>query len=217
MCLSPLATQASEPEVELRSPESQGCMLLRECNEDVERVFTYQSLEASFDNDEMLGVREAIEVNRIIRALDMKGVGVYVGPERYFMDRVRGLYQTEHNVLFLNREYIDNPGTLMSVLRHEGWHAAQDCMAGTIDNTFIAIIEPEDEVPMIWRELAERTYTGPYAAALPWEAEASWAGRTADMTADALEVCAGPTPMWEVYEPTPMTREWLVKNGFMVG
>ena len=37
-------------------------------------------------------------------------------------------------------------------------HTAQDCMAGTIDNTLIAIIKPEEDVPMVWRVMAERTY-----------------------------------------------------------
>ena len=99
----------------------------------------------------------------------------------------------------------------MQLMRHEGWHAAQDCMAGTINNSLIAIIKPEEEVPMIWRVLAERTYPD---AAVPWEAEAGWAGRTAGMTQAALEACADGN-MWEVYEPTPMTREWLVENGYL--
>ena len=38
----------------------------------------------------------------------------------------------------------------MQVMRHEGWHAAQDCMAGSIENSLIAIIKPEDEVPIVW-------------------------------------------------------------------
>jgi len=99
----------------------------------------------------------------------------------------------------------------MSVMRHEGWHAAQDCMAGTIDNSFIAIIMPEDTVPMIWRELAERTYP---KSALPWEAEASWAGRTESMTANALNACAA-GEMWNEYEPTPLTRKFLVEKGYI--
>ena len=212
--LSPTATLASEPDVELRSAESQGCMLLRECTEGVQRIFHYQEIEALFDG-EMFGVEEAIEVNQIIRDLDKKGVGVYLGPDEYFMNRVRGLYQTEENVLFLNSGWVNDPRTALAVLRHEGWHAAQDCMAGTIDNTYIAIIKPEEEVPMIWRELAERTYIGPWKNAVPWEAEASWAGREPGMTAQALRVCASNQPMWEAYEPTPMTREWLVNNGFI--
>ena len=99
----------------------------------------------------------------------------------------------------------------MQLMRHEGWHAAQGCMAGTINNSLIAIIKPEEEVPMIWRVLAERTYPD---AAVPWEAEAGWAGRTEGMTQATLEACADGN-MWEVYEPTPMTREWLVENGYL--
>ena len=44
--------------------------------------------------------------------------------------------------------------------------------------------------------------------------EAYWAGHTEGMTAAALESCAAGT-MWSDYEPTPMTREWLVENGFI--
>ena len=39
---------------------------------------------------------------------------------------------------------------------------------GSIENNLIAIIKPEEDVPMIWREMAERTYP---AEAVPWEAE----------------------------------------------
>ena len=94
---------------------------------------------------------------------------------------------------------MNEPHVLMQLMRHEGWHAAQDCMAGTIKNSMIAIIKPEDEVPLIWRVLAERTYP---AEAVPWEAEAGWAGRTENMTQDALDSCAAGT-MWKDYEPTP--------------
>ena len=94
------------------------------------------------------------------------------------------------------------PNVLMSVMRHEGWHAAQDCMAGTIDNSMIAIIKPE---------MVERTYP---KSAVPWEAEATWAGKTEGMTSNALAACADGN-MWEVYEPTPLTREYLVKEGYI--
>ena len=49
-------------------------------------------------------------------------------------------------------------------------------MAGTIKNNMIAIIKNEEDVPMIWAELVKRTYP-PHA--IPWEAEATWAGKTA--------------------------------------
>ena len=96
-------------------------------------------------------------------------------------------------------------------MRHEGWHVAQDCMAGTIKNSFVAIILPEDSVPPLWRAMTERTYP---SAAIPWEAEATWAGKTEGMTQKALAACAT-GKMWEVYEPTPLTRKFLVEEGFI--
>ena len=103
------------------------------------------------------------------------------------------------------------PHILMQLMRHEGWHAAQDCMAGTIENSMIAIIKPEEEVPMIWRVLAERTYP---ESAVPWEAEAQWAGRTEGMTMKALQACAR-GQMWTEYQPTPLTRQWLEENKYI--
>jgi hypothetical protein len=34
------------------------------------------------------------------------------------------------------------------------------------------------------------------------------------MTMNALAACAGGN-MWEVYEPTPLTREYLIKEGYI--
>ena len=45
------------------------------------------------------------------------------------------------------------------------------------------------------------------------EAEAD-AGRTEGMTQAALEACAA-GKMWEVYEPTPLTRKWLLENNYI--
>ncbi len=50
---------------------------------------------------------------------------------------------------------------------------------------------------------------------MPWEAEASWAGREEGMTAQALEACAT-GKMWEIYDPTPLTEQWLKENGYLV-
>ena len=147
----------------------------------------------------------------MLSSLNQIGVGVFLADEKYFPIGHRGVYHTVSNNFFLNKRYMDRPGTLMSVMRHEGWHAAQDCMAGTIDNSMIAIILPEEQVPMVWRVMAERTYP---ENAVPWEAEAGWAGRTENMTKDALAACAT-GKMWEIYEPTPMTAEWLRDNGYI--
>ena len=86
------------------------------------------------------------------------------------------------NNFFLNVDHMKRPGTMMSVMRHEGWHAAQDCMdLGSIKNNFIAIIKPEEEVPRMYQAIAKSAYkTQPHA--IPWEKEAYWAGHTEGMT-----------------------------------
>ena len=190
--------------------DSMGCMLLGECTDGVKKVYSMLDISSEYPNaEEFTSVTG--EFHNMLHSLNQVGVNVFLSDSKYFPSGHRGVYHTVSNNFFLNKDYMGKPGTLMMVMRHEGWHAAQDCMAGTIDNSLIAIIMPEDEVPMIWRVLAERTYP---KSALPWEAEAGWAGRTENMTMNALAACAGGN-MWEVYEPTPLTRKYLQQNGYI--
>ena len=189
--------------------DAMGCMLLRECTDGVDKVESIASIADQYPNTNFDGVAD--EFNTMLVALEQVGVGVFLADSKYFPHTHRGVYHTVGNNFFLNKKYMDSTNYLMQVMRHEGWHAAQDCMAGTIKNSLIAIIKPEDEVPMVWRTMAERTYP---EAAVPWEAEAGWAGRTEGMTAKALEACATGA-MWKIYEPTPLTREYLEKEGYI--
>ena len=190
--------------------DSMGCMMLRECTDGVKPVVSLMDVSKEYDNWEEFTIISA-EFNSMVNSLNQVGVGVYLADSKYFPVGHRGVYHTVSNNFFLNRKYMGEPGVLMSVMRHEGWHAAQDCMAGTINNSLVAIIKPEEDVPPLWRGLAERTYP---SAAVPWEAEAGWAGRTEGMTRDALAACAN-GKMWEQYKPTPKTREWLQLNGYL--
>ena len=153
----------------------------------------------------------ANEFNNMLSSLNAIGVKVFLADQKYFPVSHRGVYHTVGNNFFLNKAFMGRPSVLMSVMRHEGWHAAQDCMAGTIDNSLIAIIKPEDEVPMLWSDMVESAYP---ESAWPWEKEATWAGKTEGMTSDALAACANGN-MWEVYEPTPLTRKYLVDFGYI--
>ena len=192
------------------SMDSMGCMLVRECTDGVEKITSLLDISSKYD-DPTRFTHISDEFNRMLTSLSQVGVEVFLAPEKYFPFGHRGVYHTVSNTFFLNKRYMGYPGTLMSVMRHEGWHAAQDCMAGSIKNSLIAIIKPEESVPMIWRTLAERTYP---KNAVPWEAEAAWAGRTEGMTEKALAACATGS-MWEVYEPTPLTRKYLVEEGYI--
>ena len=188
-----------------RSFDSVGCMMLKECTEGVRKVSTWSDLGPEYEI-------AAGEIDEIVQALDKVGASVYLADEKYFAFRMRGVYDVRGNSMFLNEFYIDQPTKMIQVIRHEGWHAAQDCMAGTLNNTFTALIHPEEDVPDWIRRGAERTYP---KKVLPFEAEAMWAMYVEDKTVEALKVCGGPKKMWEHYTPTPLTEEWLKKEGFM--
>jgi len=191
---------------------SMGCMLLQECTDDVDEVFSLLDVSSQYPNTESF-TPVANEFNNMLVSLNQVGVKVYLADEKYFPVGHRGVYHTVSNNFFLNKAFMGRPGTLMSVMRHEGWHAAQDCMAGTIDNSLIAIILPEDQVPPMYQNIVKRTYIL-QPGAIPWEKEAYWAGHTEGMTMAALEACAA-GEMWNVYPPTPLTREYLVKEGYI--
>jgi hypothetical protein len=200
----------AEPTKGYYTMDAMGCMLLRECTKDVEEVHSLLDISTNYPNTEEF-TPVALEFNNMLMSLNQIGVKVYLADERYFPKMHRGVYHTVSNNFFLNKKYMDDPGTLMMVMRHEGWHAAQDCMAGSIKNSMIAIIHAEEDVPMLWRTLVERTYP---ASAVPWEAEAQWAGRTEGMTMKALQSCAAGT-MWTDYQLTPLTRKWLEEEGYL--
>ena len=207
-----MSVQAGEDKITkgYNSMDAMGCMLVRECTKDVEEVHSLLDISANYPNTEEF-TPHALEFNNMLTALHQVGVKVYLADERYFPKMHRGVYHTVSNHFYLNKRYVHRPHIMMSVVRHEGWHAAQDCMAGTIKNNMIAIIKNEEDVPGIWKEMVKRTYP---AHAQPWEAEATWAGKTEGMTQKALESCARGT-MWTDYDPTPMTEEWLRENNYI--
>ena len=196
---------------EYYSNHSMGCMLLRECTDGVKQINSIADIADTYPDNNFSSV--ANEFNSMLTALKQIGVNVFLAEEKYFPVGHRGVYHTVSNNFFLNKTFMKRPHVLMSVMRHEGWHAAQDCMAGSIDNSMIAIIMPEENVPMIWQEIATETYRD-MPGAIPWEKEATWAGKTEGMTMKALRSCALGT-MWSDYEPTPLTGEWLRENGYI--
>lgn len=192
--------------------DAMGCMLLKECKEDITQVKSSDDIRNMFPNQNWDVVSE--EFDAIVNAFDKLDVNVYVASPRYFPPAHRGVYHTVSNHMYLNEAWVSRPHVLMAVLRHEGWHAAQDCMAGTLDNTLLAIIRPEEDVPSLWADMAAKAYYQ-NPKAIPWEKEAFWAGHEEGMTQEALEVCASGTPMWEVYPPTPLTKQWLIENNYI--
>jgi hypothetical protein len=192
------------------SYHSLGCLILRECTEDVVQIKSLEDIKTAIpgaDYDWYEG-----EIDSLLYAMDNIGIEVFIADEKYFPPNHRGVYTPNGNTMFLNRDWMLEPHYLLRVLRHEGWHAAQDCMAGTIDNSHVAVIHG-DKTPGFWVETAARTYP---EKVVPWESEAMWAATQNNMTYQALLVCGSDhQAMWDAYEPTPLTREWLVMEGYI--
>jgi hypothetical protein len=208
LLLFPFASEA-KPTKGWYTMDAMGCMIVRECRDNVDKVSSIKDLERDYPNTDYSLVSG--EFDSMIASLQRVNVNVFLADEKYFPPGHRGVYHTVGNNFFLNRRFMHRPSVLMTVMRHEGWHAAQDCMAGTIKNSLIALIHPEEMVPPIWRDIVEKTYP---KSAVPFEAEAKWAGKTANMTADALNACAA-GEMWKVYKPTPLTEKWLREEGYI--
>ena len=114
----------AEPKVKgWNTMDAMGCMLLRDCTKDVKRITSIQDIADYYPDSDYSGV--AAEFNSILNSLNKIGVNVFLGDQRYFPKMHRGVYHTVGNNFFLNTRHMRKPGTLMSVMRHEGWHAAQ--------------------------------------------------------------------------------------------
>lgn len=136
-------TVKAHEKVEPFTMGAMGCMLLRECTENVRPVNSIQDIKDSYPDVDYSLVAD--EFNSMVESLRKVGVGVFLADSKWFPPGNRGVYHTVGNNFFLNDAFMHRQGTLMSVTRHEGWHAAQDCMAGTIDNSLIALILPEEK------------------------------------------------------------------------
>ena len=106
---------------------SMGCMLLQECTEGVTEVFSLLDVSSKYDDPDSFTFASN-EFNQMLVALNQVGVKVYLADTKYFPVGHRGVYHTVSNNFYLNDAFMHRPSTLMSVMRHEGWHAAQDCI-----------------------------------------------------------------------------------------
>jgi len=210
-----LPVQASQiakkqPTVAPYTPSAMGCMILLECTEGVEQLTVESEIFKSSDFDLFRD-----EIKAILVGLDANKVPVYLAPRRYWIPGTIGLYKPDINRLYINDYLLKDPREFLGTLRHEGWHAVQDCMAGGISTSFMAQVHQDKEIPNWVIKQTTRTYTAAgMARAIPWESDANWAEEQANVTAKHLAMC-GKGPLWEQVRPTPMTMEWLIGCGWM--
>ena len=189
----------AQPNVRPNSLDATGCMKVGDCTNNVVKIETYDDV---IEHYPFYGRDHEEEITSLLAALNASGVEVFIADHSYFPIDNRGLYYTDVNKMFLNDIYVANAKTLLEVMRHEGWHAAQDCMAGDISNTYIAVIHNDNLIPNTHKVMADLRYGRSMPNAIPWEQEAIWSASVPNMTADALNACAR-GQMWNEYEPTP--------------
>tara|TARA_R100000900_G_scaffold119948_1_gene94605 strand:+ start:10 stop:627 length:618 start_codon:yes stop_codon:yes gene_type:complete len=156
------------------------------------------------------------EANSIITNLDEMGVKVYNASPEYFIKNYRAVYFADKNAVYINKKYIDGDGDLsfLEILRHEGWHAAQDCMGGGMNTGVLKSIFSHVVIP---EEITQETFAryGFDPTVVRIEREAVWAMKVEGMTLKALKACNSNVPMWETYFPPKRTWQYLYWNGFI--
>ena len=162
------------------------CMASRRCRDGVKSINDISDIASSYPDSDFDIIAD--EFNRMLVTLKRIGIKVFLGDEKYFPEIYRGVYSTSRNTFYLNKGYMDTPKSLIRTMRHEGWHAAQDCKAG-IDNMRLELIVSEHLVPKSYRNLVEKIYHDE-PDQIPFESEAYFAAYKKDLTQLALDVCA---------------------------
>ena len=162
------------------------CMASQRCKDGIKSINDISDISSSYPDSDFDIVAD--EFNRMLVTLKRIGIKVFLGDEKYFPEVYRGVYSTSRNTFYLNKGYMNTPESLIRTMRHEGWHAAQDCKAG-IDNMRLELIVSEHLVPKSYRNLVEEIYYDE-PDQIPFESEAYFAAYRKDLTQLALDVCA---------------------------
>ena len=162
------------------------CMASQRCKDGIKSINDISDISSSYPDSDFDIVAD--EFNRMLTTLKRIGIKVFLGDEKYFPEVYRGVYSTSRNTFYLNKGYMNTPESLIRTMRHEGWHAAQDCKAG-INNMRLELIVSEYLVPKSYRNLVEEIYHDE-PDQIPFESEAYFAAYRKDLTQLALDVCA---------------------------
>jgi|TARA_B100000073_G_C23626109_1_gene530591 hypothetical protein len=189
---------AHEEEPLFHTYESMECMRERECTEG---VFGFNSE----------GYSE--EIQKLHSLLNELEIEVYEAAPEYFVNQYRALYYSDDNRIFINIGYVESEEDLLEMIRHEGWHVAQDCMAGSLANSDLAGLLDHNMIPEFIMDETYARYGIDEPETIRIEREAVWAMTIPDMTIDALVACTSETPIWETYFPPKRTWQYLYHNG----
>ena len=161
------------------------CMIYRRCKDGVKLINDISDISNYYPNSNFDIVTD--EFNRMLASLKKIGVEVFLGDERYFPKKYRGVYSSRKNNIYLNEAYMSDPGGFIRTMRHEGWHVAQDCKSGMKSKTMKPIIS-DKYIPKSYHKTVERIYAD-RPDEIKIEKGAYWAGFVVGMSEAALESC----------------------------
>ena len=78
--------------------DAMGCMLLRECTNDVQKIESIQDIRDVYPDSNYDPI--ASEFDSIVQSFNKVGVGVFLANEKYFPVAHRGVYHTVGNNFF---------------------------------------------------------------------------------------------------------------------
>ena len=171
----PMPAMAMKGEDLFYTHTAQKCMKFRECTAGV---------------DEVTPEGRSDEAKEILSKLKVINVKVYEAIPQYFYNQSRALYFPDKNTIYINKMYSGAPGVFINLLRHEAWHAAQDCAVG-LHNSSITPLRKHMDVPVEYKKDALLRYGTGDPFTFKVEREALWAGDTPGMTSDELDLCIG--------------------------
>ncbi len=130
------------------------------------------------------------ELTRFFTAADKLGIKLYISKAKHFGKDNQGSYNVVYNNIYLNEDIIKHPQGTVGVIRHEIWHAVQDCAAGGLSNTFSKSIFSPDELPLWVKTTANDLYKHTSDKTKEEEAEAIYISTQRYDAVESLEECA---------------------------
>ena len=130
------------------------------------------------------------ELTRFFTVADKLGIKLYISKEKHFGKNNQGVYNRVYNNIYLNEKIIPYPRGTVRVIRHEIWHAVQDCSVGGLYNNSDKPIFSKDKLPQWSKEAAEDLYKNTSDETKHEEAEAMYVSLKRYKAVEFLEKCA---------------------------
>ena len=119
------------------------CMYTKWCRNNVDLIKNINHVKTEFPTTNYDNIED--EFNELINNLKRFRVKVFLADKKYFPKKTIGIYNIRNNNIYLNKKYMNNEVQLISTLRHEAWHVAQDCKTGLRSGSLGMIISPKYE------------------------------------------------------------------------